>query len=328
MKKSKKTAFILFSKYFLMIATVFSASVIAGVIIFSAAGDALALGKSSTTSATVTVNKITELAGALNDQGIIEHPLLFSAYVMLCNSPELYSNTATVNATMDYRSLLKAFISPPPTETVTISFPTGATTDQIIDILTENGLGTRDGFADAINSYPFEYDFIDELNDRCSKSRKYRLDGYLYPDTYDFYTGRSESYYIYKMLDRFYQISAEIGSDLLNDDVIIIASMIQSSTKSVAQYEYMSAVFYNRLNDPVDQPYMQCPATSAYGIGILDMICGAPSEIILSAETPYNTFTNTGLPPGAVCNPSKHAMIAALHPAYCNYKYNMTAQVE
>ena len=326
MKKAKGSFFVLFSKYLLITATVFSASVIVGVMLFSAVRDVLALGKSRQKTATVTVDQIKELAGALNDSDIIEHPLLFSAYVTLSDPPPLCNGTVTVNASMDYRALLRAFTSPPPPKVVTVSFPEGSTTDQIIDILIKQGIGTREGFMETINSYPFEYDFIESLNEKASGDRKYRLDGYLYPDTYDFYTGRSEAYYIYKMLDRFCQVAAEIGVDLIDDDTLIIASMIQSSTESVAQFEYMSAVFHNRLKNPGDYPYLQCPATSAYAMGIYGVTPGIPGEEIKNADTPYNTFKNKGLPPGAVCNPSKYAMIAALYPANCNYKYFYTDQ--
>ncbi len=326
MKEAKRSFFVLFSKYLLITATVFAASVILGVMLFSAVRDVLALGKSRNKTATVTVNEINELAGALNDSDIIEHPLLFSAYITLSDPPPICNPTVTVNASMDYRALLQAFTSPPPPRVVTVSFPDGATTDQIIDILLKQGIGTREGFEETINSYPFEYEFIEELNEKTSGDRKYRLDGYLYPDTYDFYTGRSEAYYIYKMLDRFCQVAAEIGADPVSDDTIIIASMIQSSTESVAQFEYMSAVFHNRLKAPDYYPYLQCPATSAYAMGVYGVTSGIPGEEIKNADTPYNTFKNQGLPPGAVCNPSKYAIIAALYPADCNYKYFYTDQ--
>ena len=324
MKESKRSFFVTFSKRLLAVATCFAATVIISVILFSSARDILALGNSRDKTATLTINQISELAGALNDSEIIEHPLIFSAYVAFCDSPEVINNTVTVNASMDYRALLKAFTSPPPSKVVTVSFPEGATTDQIIDTLIKYGLGTRDGFEETINSYPFEYPFIGSLNEKASEDRKYRLDGYLYPDTYDFYTGRSEAYYIYKMLDRFCQITSEIGIDPIDDDVITLASMIQASTVSVAQFEYLSAVFSNRLNSPDDHPYLQCPATSAYAMGIYGVVPGAPKDDVINADTPYNTFKNEGLPPGAICNPSKHAIIAALYPADCNYKYFYT----
>ena len=325
----KKRKLSLFSKCAAVISVIFAVSVIVGVALSSAVCDVLALGKDNGIKVTITINEINELAGALEEYDIVEHPLLFSVYVELCGLSKhltVKNRTASVSADMDYKNLLTAFTSPPPVRTLTISFPDGATTDEIIDIFIKNGIGTREGFVDAINNYPFEYGFIEELDQKISKDRLYRLDGYLYPDTYDFYTGRSEAYYIYKMLDRFCQITAELGVDTLNDDVVIVASMIQASCSNVSQFEYVSSAIHNRLRDPVTYPYLACPATSAYALKEVGVYIGVPTEEIKTVDSPYNTFIKKGLPPGAICNPNKNALIAALHPADSAYKYYLTLE--
>lgn len=327
-KKIENLSF--FSKCAAILATVFAATVAIGITLSSVICDVLALGKDDSVSAEITINEINELAGALEDGNIIEYPLLFSAYVGFCEldgaSLEVKTPKATVSSDMDYANLLAAFTSPPPIRTLTLSFPEGATTDEIIDIFIKNGIGTREGFIDAINNYPFEYDFIAPLDEKMSKDRRYRLDGYLYPDTYDFYTGRAETYYIYKMLDRFSEIVAELGLSDIEDDSVIIASMIQSSASNVSQYEYVSSAIHNRLNAPDVYPNLCCPATSAYAVGIGGIYTGVPTEEIKTVSSPYNTFTNEGLPPGAICNPSKNALIAALYPAESKYKYYLTLE--
>ena len=326
MIKIKKKELLLFSKYTSIISVVFALSVVIGVSLSSVVSDVLALGKSER-SATITINEINELAGALEEYDIVEHPLLFSAYVRLSGLIKpltVRTPSATVSADMDYKNLLDAFTSPPPTRTVTISFPSGATTDQIIEIFIKNGIGTREGFADAINNYPFEYDFIDAL-ESVSTDRIYRLDGYLYPDTYDFYTGRSEAYYIYKMLDRFVAVVSGLGLDV-NDETVIVASMIEASSSNVSQFEYISSAIHNRLRDPETYPYLTCPATSAYALGLGGIYVGVPTEEIRSVDSPYNTFINEGLPPGAICNPGKNALVAATYPAESDYKYYLTLE--
>ena len=325
----KKRKLSLFSKYTAVISVIFAASVVVGIALSSAVCDVLALGKNKSARATITINEINELAGALEEYDIVEHPLLFSVYVELCglSKPLTVKNrTASVSADMDYKNLLAVFTSPPPAKTLTISFPEGATTDEIIDIFLKNGIGTREGFADAINNYPFEYDFIASLDQKISKDRLYRLDGYLYPDTYDFYTGRSEAYYIYKMLDRFCQISAELGVNTLDDDIVTVASMIQASCSNVSQFEYVSSAIHNRLRDPATYPHLACPATSAYALGISGLCIGAPTDDIKEVDSHYNTFINKGLPPGAICNPGKNALVAALCPADSPYKYYLTLE--
>ena len=329
-KMSQRDKLSLFSRRALIAAVVFCASVIIAVTLTSAAADLLALGKDDEASAEITINEIDELAGALKDHDIIEYPLLFSAYVQLKmmggSSLSVKNPTAMVSAGMDYSNLLSAFTSPPPVKTVTISFPSGSTTDEIIEIFIQNGIGTRKGFEEAINSYPFEYEFVELLNEKTSGDRLYRLDGYLYPDTYDFYTGRAETYYIYKMLDRFCAVAAEIGLSDGNFDAVVIASMIESSAPHVSDYEYISSAIHNRLKNPEVYPYLCIPSTSAYALRVSGIYYGIPTDEIKSVNSPYNTFINEGLPPGAICNPSKHALIAALSPADTSYKYFLTLE--
>lgn len=324
-KNEKKLIY--FSKCVAIASTVFAVSVAIGIALSSIICDVLALGKNESIEATIKINEINELAGALETNGVIEHPLLFSIYVDICNSDgslEVKNPSATVSAGMDYQNLLSAFTSPPPVRTLTLSFPEGATTSEIIEIFIKNGIGTREGFVDAINNYPFEYDFVEYLDKKESGDRLYRLDGYLYPDTYEFYTGREEAYYIYKMLDRFRSVISELSLNGIDDESVIIASMISRSSSNVSQYEYVSSAIHNRLRDPEVYPFLSCPATSAYAMGIIGIFTGIPDEEIRTLDSPYNTFINEGLPPGAICNPSKNALIAAIYPAESSYKYYLT----
>ena len=87
---------------------------------------------------------------------------------------------------------------------MTLTFQEGLTVDETIKIFTDAGVGDRDRFIDAINNYDYDYRFVKELNDWESiPGRKYRLEGYLYPDTYDFYTDSDESFIISKLLSNF-----------------------------------------------------------------------------------------------------------------------------
>ena len=329
MIKNKKKDIKLLSRRASIVATTFAVSVIMAIAVSSAISDAFALGRNKSAEVTIKINEIDQLAGALEDNDVIEYPLLFSIYVNLRElggKLDVKNPTATVSSEMDYGNLISAFTSPPPVRTVTLSIPEGATTDEIISIFVQNGIGTREGFINTINNYPFEYDFIAKLNEKVSENRIYRLDGYLYPDTYEFYTGRTEAYYIYKLLDRFCSVVAEIGAETLDDDAVIIASMIEASSSNVSQYEYVSSAIHNRLDDKETYPNLNCPATSAYAMGMSGIFIGVPSDEIKTLSSPYNTFTNKGLPPGAICNPGKNALIASLYPAESSYKYYLTLQ--
>ena len=95
----------------------------------------------------------------------------------------------TLNSTMNYNQLIAALTTEyVENEQVSITIPEGYTVDEIIDLLVGKGIGTREGYVEAINSYPYQHEFVQELDKNgYPESRKYRLEGYLYPDTYFFY---------------------------------------------------------------------------------------------------------------------------------------------
>ncbi len=323
-KTPKSNASRRFFDMFMWVSIIFSAVSVVSVMVMSMVNDALALYKPSK-AVEISASDLNELVACLDNEGIVDHPWLFYAYATIDGASDFGEvKSVGVNSSMDYRQILASFKKNSKESVKRITFPSGATTDQIIDIFVENGMGSREGFVRVINTYPFEYDFVKILDKKTSPYRKYRLDGYLYPDTYDFYMDRSEEYYIYKLLDRFESAVKGINAYSI-DEAVIIASMIQSSSSQVGQYEYLSAVFHNRLNDQDRFPFLECPATNAYGYGGGgEVFTGLPGEEVKKIDSPYNTFLNKGLPPGAVCNPGINAIICAIRPARSDYKYFVT----
>ncbi len=146
-----------------------------------------------------------------------------------------------------------------------------------------------------------------------AEGRAYALEGYLFPDTYEAYEGSSEETVINKMTTRFYGVISEayiLRAEELNmtmDQVITLASLIEKEAKS-ADFAGVSAVFHNRLKK--DMP-LQSDATIQYILKSRKLIFTAEE---LATVSPYNTYVNTGLPLGPICNPGKAAIEAALYP--------------
>lgn len=268
-----------------------------------------------------------DLADALKDAGVIRYPGIFKLYASLRHDSKPYvAGTYTVKPSMNYDMLRKEFHEKAPEVTqIRITIPEGYTVDQIIDLFIENGIGSREGFVEAIQNYKFEgYWFLDELDP--SPDRKYRLDGYLYPDTYYFYSTSTEVAVLYKLLDRFGEIFPEAyreecaQKNMTVDQLVTLASMIQMEAKYESEYGWISSVFHNRLNNPSyeTQGYLQSDATTKYGLD-------EPVDVITSLEnqkdTPYNTYTRKGLPAGPITNPSYSAITWALYPADTQYYY-------
>lgn len=270
-----------------------------------------------------------EVATILSENDIIAYPQIFKLYaVAKKDDGEYVAGTYSISPMYNYDELLDAFKEKPVTGWQEIMIPEGYTTDEIINLFVSKGIGTKEGFVDVINNYDFDYWFIDELGeDWASNGRIYRLDGYLFPDTYQFYNNSSEVTVVNKLLKRFNQIftreyrnqCAEMGYTA--DEIITLASMIEKEAGSSAEFFYVSSVFHNRLNNPSAYPRLESDATIVYAIQHDTGSRPSLTSGDLSYDTPYNTYTNAGLPPGPIANPSASAMLAALSPTKTNYYF-------
>ena len=273
---------------------------------------------------------VEEIADILGDAGVVEYPDLLVLYAKLKKIDKTYefvAGTYTVNGMMNYDELFYAFVPHKSYEVVRITIPEGYTIEEMITLFTENGIGTREGFIDVINNYPFDFEFVKALDENPNPDRIYRLEGYLYPDTYEFYKSSSEATVIYKLLKRFdkifssdfYARAEELGYTV--DQVLTLASMIEKEARYAKDYETVSSVFHNRLGNS-SFPCLESDATIMYAIQIRD---GERKTSLdgedLAYDTPYNSYMYRGLPPGAIANPGYEAITCALWPAKTKYYY-------
>ena len=287
-------------------------------------------------SAEITVDEnttISELADMLDSEGLIEHPGVFKFYTWYRHRNnekpiELNPGTYTVSSTLNYDMMLSVFKKKANTRTiVTLTFKEGLTVDETIQIFLDAGVGNRDEFIDAINNYDYDFKFVKALDNwRDIPGRKYRLEGYLYPDTYDFYADSDESFIISKLLSNFDQKFEEEYYDRCTalgysvDDIINLASLIEKEGYLQEDLEVISSVFHNRLNK-WENPYLQSDATIQYSFE------ERKKQITLKdleTDSLYNTYLYKGLPPSAIANPGLESILAALYPANTNYYYFVT----
>ncbi len=272
-----------------------------------------------------------EVAQLLEEEGLIEYAWVFSIYLGQSGDGEEISfipGEHTLNTSMNYSQLLSALTTRRrERHAVRITIPEGYTVDSIIDLFISKGVGTREGFLEAINEYPYKHEFVQLLTEQgWDERREYRLEGYLYPDTYDFYTDAEEYLVINKLLNNFnskiwldwkssYSTFYE-ESDLTFDDIVTLSSLVQAEGKTAEDFEYISYVFHNRMNHKDTYPLLESDATIQYALELsgMDRIQDA-SQIDKSFPSPYNTYINEGLPPGAICNAGLDAMLAAIYPS-------------
>ena len=158
------------------------------------------------------------------------------------------------------------------------------------------------------------YYFIEEMMKKGDVAkRRYALEGYLSPNTYEIYTSSSEDTIIKRLLSQTeaaYSLSyderaQELG--LTMDEVFALASMIEKEAKR-ADFAKVSAVFHNRLKKDMT---LGSDVTVKYVSGSEKMYLNSGD---LDVDSPYNTYKHKGLPIGPICNPSMDAVVAALYP--------------
>jgi len=184
-------------------------------------------------------------------------------------------------------------------------------------LVKNNVLESADHFLELCRSgkaFSDYYYIADVLGGGTADVRKYVLEGYLAPNTYEVYTTATEEEIIRKLLSQTEAVFPEEYMEraealgLTMDEVLTMASMIEKEAKE-EDFENVSAVFHNRLKAGM---MLQSDVTVHYITGVRRMVLSAED---LQQQNPYNTYTHQGLPPGPICNPSPAAIRAALYPS-------------
>ena len=319
-------------KALIYIAAVFVVAIFLSIIIIRVGNDVFALVKSDEVI-DITIPeeaKLSDVANILHENSIISFPGLFTMYGNMKKDNGVFiAGDYSVSPAMSYDDLRAAFKPQPVTGTSWITIPEGYTVDEFIALMESYGIGEREKYIDVINNYEFDYWFVKEIPE--DPNRHYRLEGYLFPDTYEFYNSSSEVTVINKLLARFEEVfvdayrekAAELGMSV--DDIITIASLIEKEAGTAADYRYVSSVFHNRLAPNSGLPYLQSDVTYFYYTENIEPFVDDPaaSDAYLSA---YYTYPNykAGLPVGPICNPGLNAIKAALYPANTNYYFFVT----
>lgn len=313
--------------------------------------DLMAFGKESTRiTITITEDDLDDpdaIAKKLGDAGLIKYPDLFELFYRfkLNNTNKdrdeedkvttlITTGTFTLNSANDYNAMVKAMGSyAAAREEIEITIPEGYTCAQIFALLEKKGVCSVAELEEyAANGDLGDYWFLEGV----PRGTKYCLEGYLFPDTYRFYTNDNPRSALRKLLNGFeYRFTSRMQEKfeamqkngkvkLSMRQVIILASMIEKETSNRNESYDISAVYHNRLANPAAFPYLDCDATTYYAIGDYFGTHGPLSYEDLSVDSEYNTSWrggHTGLPIGPICNPGSNSIDAAIAPSDVNYFY-------
>ncbi len=264
--------------------------------------------------------KTKEIVTMLEDKGLIEQPAVFRLYVLLTGAGDNWkAGNYSVSPNMGYKLLMRTLQAAKERETVSVLIPEGFTIDKIAKRLESNKVCTAAEFYRAINEvdYTKDYPFLKEAKKSAKYSaRVYKLEGYLFPDTYQFYVGCSGETVVRRMLDNF---NTRVGTNIRSimsakgvqmDDLIVLASIVQGEAANKLDMQKVSRVLDNRLKNKELYPKLQCDSTGDY---ISKMLSGNSSLSISNKD--YDTYECEGLPAGPINNPGLTAIQAVLTPS-------------
>ena len=335
------------------LAIILAIGVSLGRLVWVCATDVLAFGRESK-ECVVTISEndnMDTIAGKLKTAGLIRYPELFKLYADLTDAQEdISAGTFTLNTKYDYMALVNYMSAHASVrEEVEILIPEGYSCAQIFALLEEKKVcSAEDLKAYATDGELGEYWFLEDVQ----RGTPYCLEGYLFPDTYKFYTNDKPGRVLTKFLDNFEYRFTDIMKeklDVLNErmgkvmsnlgypkdyveahkftirDIVIIASMIEKEKANNAESYDVSSVIYNRLTNAKSYPYLNIDATIIYALdGNIDPETGKTKPLTsedLKLDSPYNTYTQKGMIPGPIANPGRNSLDAALDPNTTNYYY-------
>lgn len=291
------------------------------------AGDVLALNKEPlTASVTITEGEsLGDVTAELKEKGLVKYGYLFQLFASFTHKAEkITAGSYELSTVMDYSALLNNISSTSAyRETVTVTIPEGYTVEEIFKLMENKGVCSYNDLLKVAQEETFDFDFLKEVKTTKEK----RLEGYLFPDTYEFYKGADAKNVINTMLKNFderFDSKMEAEMQLLGyskNDIIIMASIIEKETDGSDQRN-IASVIQNRLKNTWATPkgYLQVDSTIQY---LLKERKKKLTDKDLEIDSPYNTYKNPGLPIGPICNPGLTAIEAALEPNKTNYYYFM-----
>jgi len=216
---------------------------------------------------------------------------------------------------------------------VKIMIPEGRTLYRVAKSLEESGVCSAADFIETVNSQSESNPFVFEIHNR--EERPFLLEGYLFPGAYEFYVGEPSQRALDRLLSNtqkkltteYYARALQLGYSM--DQIITIASIIQTEVAIAAEMPFVASVLHNRLNSDNYLRKLQCDATYFYlRDHVYPFYRGDAEEVSEPLrekyDALYNTYRFNGLPAGPICNPGKDAIEAALYPAETDYYYFVT----
>lgn len=267
----------------------------------------------------ITIKKgasLREIGDTLQREDMITSNSLFVMYARLTGAEkQIKAGSYRINNALSMKGILGRIVGGDVLRN-RVTIPEGYTDDQIARLLINKGIVTKDGWQVALQTENFTYPILKD-----APAGPKRLEGFLFPATYDLYADFTPKEILEVMLKRFDvaftpDLQARARKQGLSvRQVVILASIVEREAKLEKERPIIASVFLNRLKRGMR---LESCATVQY-------VLGTPKERLtyqdIRIASPYNTYLHEGLPPGPISNPGLASIRAVLYPAQTNYLY-------
>jgi UPF0755 protein len=262
-------------------------------------------------------SSVADVSRMLREVGVLDQPFTFRMYLGFkeVTDYDITPGDYVFNSNMAYDEIIIALRSGRTArDERRITFIEGMTMLEIAKVLEEQGVCNADDFIAYLGSADYNFEFIGAID--ADPLRFHKLEGYLFPDTYDFFVGENVESVARKFLRN---MDSKLTPDILTrmqqmnmtiDETIILASVIQKEAGFFDDMAHVSSVFHNRLRS-ADFPRLESDVTINYVEENIKPRLSITNQPMYDA---YNTYVREGLPVGAVSNPGLDAIEAALYP--------------
>ena len=265
-----------------------------------------------------------KIADLLYENGIIKNKTLFKLALKIEKPQTIFPGDITLKPSMGYAAVIEELATMrEKMETVTITFTEGMNLLDVANLLEKNKVCKADDFLFEFNK---DQGFDFEKNLGVSKDAFYKMEGYFFPETYNFYVNDT-AYNVTKLVRT--QFQSTMNADLMRqvkeskfslNQIITLASIVQMEAGSEAEMPKVASVFVNRMNDQTTYPNLQSDTTTKYIDNVIKKKAIDQSSVDFYTSV-YDTYTCRGLPASPICNPGLAAIKAVLNPAKTDYYY-------
>lgn len=264
------------------------------------------------------------IAAILEEKGVVDNARNFRLYVRVKNAGPFQAGSYALRENSAFDDVIAALEKGPELSFQRLTVPEGLTVKQVADLVGKMPGRSAEKFLEVANS--------GTVRSRYQPAGSDNLEGFLFPETYNFEEKDDEKAIVQRMVSTFDQVAGEVGLDAVTEggvvdpyQAVIVASLVEREVRLPEERSKVSRVIYNRLEKDM---LLQVDATVIYALGRTGERGLRVLFKDLEVDSPYNTYKNPGLPPTPIASPGRAALEAAVSPEEGPWLYYVVIDAE